>query len=203
MISRFVFPTSYFTSRAASRTYFTYPVPRKLRDVVKMSLFERESPETIRSLWRDRFHRSDTVIVTAMKTSEFETMTNNSRRSPVFIIPVPTPSGFYNVFSQFQDSRQVLFTQLELFRTMQSRAPPFFVLTFFDELSVKKGVVLVRGDIVSHNLRKHEAEHILCQTKGFYIEADMYKWVETFNHRPRNFDFNEFKKKFQHLFKMT
>jgi len=30
---------------------FAYPCPRKLREIVKISAFERETPETIEMLW--------------------------------------------------------------------------------------------------------------------------------------------------------
>ena len=32
---------------------FTYPCPRKLREIMKMSMIEREPVETIKNIWHD------------------------------------------------------------------------------------------------------------------------------------------------------
>jgi ATP synthase F1 complex assembly factor 1 len=32
--------------------YFSYPCPRKLREIVKMTMFEREQPQKIKELWK-------------------------------------------------------------------------------------------------------------------------------------------------------
>ena len=32
---------------------FTYPCPRKLREIVKLSMFERETSDSIASIWKD------------------------------------------------------------------------------------------------------------------------------------------------------
>ena len=41
---------------------FTYPCPRKLREIMQMSLIERESPEKIKTIW-ESYHedRQDNV----------------------------------------------------------------------------------------------------------------------------------------------
>ena len=36
---------------------FTYPCPRRLREIMKMSAIERETPETIEMIWKD-YHRA-------------------------------------------------------------------------------------------------------------------------------------------------
>ena len=38
---------------------FAYPCPRRLREIVKMSAFERETPDTIEMLWTE-YHRART-----------------------------------------------------------------------------------------------------------------------------------------------
>jgi len=39
-----------YSSRSFS---FTYPCPRKLREIVKLSIFEKEEPSVIKDLWTD------------------------------------------------------------------------------------------------------------------------------------------------------
>eukprot|EP01068_Selenidium_serpulae_P004578 Selendium_serpulae@DN3645_c0_g1_i1.p2 len=196
MIPRFPF-SSFPIHRQIIRNYFTLPVPNKLRDVVKMSLFERESRDTIQSLWHERFDGNDKVVSETLTKSEFAIVKANSKRSPVFVCPVTSPSGYWTCFSQFQDTKHVLFTPLEMYRSKGPHAPPLFILTFFEELSEEKGLVLVRGDIISNELKKNDAKRLYHNIKAFYSDAGMYRWVEQFNHRSRSFDFETFRNKFQ------
>jgi ATP synthase F1 complex assembly factor 1 len=36
----------------SKKTYFTYPCPRKLKEIVKLSLFEKEQPGKIKEIWQ-------------------------------------------------------------------------------------------------------------------------------------------------------
>jgi len=42
--------------------YFTYPCPRKLEGIVKMSLFEKEQPFTIKQIWSKYFEEKPTSL---------------------------------------------------------------------------------------------------------------------------------------------
>jgi ATP synthase F1 complex assembly factor 1 len=45
-------------SNLAKRNFaFSYPCPRKLREIVKYSLFEKETPQTIEQIWTE-YHRA-------------------------------------------------------------------------------------------------------------------------------------------------
>jgi len=44
------------------KPYFTYPCPRKLGEVVKMSLFEKEQPYTIKQIWNKYFEEKPTAL---------------------------------------------------------------------------------------------------------------------------------------------
>jgi hypothetical protein len=35
--------------------YFSYPCPRKLREIVKITLFEREQPNKIKEIWQKHY----------------------------------------------------------------------------------------------------------------------------------------------------
>jgi ATP synthase F1 complex assembly factor 1 len=39
--------------RVAYGMSFTYPCPRKLREIMKMSMIEKESPEKIEEIWKE------------------------------------------------------------------------------------------------------------------------------------------------------
>ena len=78
-----------------------------------------------------------------------------------------------------------MFTYLEDYKKSPESAVPYLVVTLFDELKVKKGVVPVRGDIIDLKLTKKEAEVLMMAYLVHYIEGGLYEeTVETFNHRP-------------------
>ena len=74
------------TNRAFS---FAYPCPRRLREIVKMSAFERETPETIEMLWTD-YHRARTHTTSkVLTTSMYMQLLQNAQAAPFFVLPVP------------------------------------------------------------------------------------------------------------------
>jgi ATP synthase F1 complex assembly factor 1 len=48
---------------------FTYPCPRKLREVVQMSLFEKETPPKIETLWKEYHNAKPHTISKVLQTS--------------------------------------------------------------------------------------------------------------------------------------
>ncbi len=36
----------------SKKFYFSYPCPRKLREIVKITLFERETPDKVKEIWQ-------------------------------------------------------------------------------------------------------------------------------------------------------
>jgi hypothetical protein len=60
----------------------------------------------------------------------------------------------------------------------------------FDELVFKKGVGLVRGDIIG-DLTKKESEIIFNMTKLYYTNETYYRHVVTFNRDSEKFNHEE------------
>lgn len=44
--------TAKLVYKTTIKTYFNYPCPRKLREIMKMSLIEREDKEKIEEIWK-------------------------------------------------------------------------------------------------------------------------------------------------------
>lgn len=44
------------------KNYFSYPCPRKLNELVKISLFEKEQPSKIKNIWEKYFQDKENVI---------------------------------------------------------------------------------------------------------------------------------------------
>jgi hypothetical protein len=79
---------------------------------------------------------------------------------------------------------------LEDFKANPSNATPYLVLTIFDELVSKKGIALVRGDVIG-DLSKKDSEIIFQMTKEFYTNESNYQKVVTFNREPTKFNHQE------------
>ena len=60
----------------------------------------------------------------------------------------------------------------------------------FDELVFKKGIGLVRADIVQ-DLSKNDTDRIYKLTKDFYLRDDLYQKVQVFNKQPEIFKVDE------------
>jgi hypothetical protein len=55
-----------FTRRGFS---FAYPCPRKLREIMKMSAIERETPETIEMIWREYHNAKPYTVSRSLNTT--------------------------------------------------------------------------------------------------------------------------------------
>lgn len=155
-----------FTSRRFS---FAYPCPRRLREIVKMSAFERETPETIEMLWTE-YHRARTHTVSkVLTTSLYMQLRSNAQAAPFFILPVPKlqDNSHFVMVCQSQEKSFVL-TWIDEYRRNPAGANPYLVLTCFDELVRQKGLALMRGDVISH-LSREEGQVIMEQLMDVYL----------------------------------
>lgn len=167
---------------------FTYPCPRKLREVIKMSLIERELPNTIKRIWGDYHANRSENVSTAISTTQYLTLIKRLKESPIFLFPLKRENGYFFMVSQSQEKSN-LFTFLEEYKKRKENAVPYFILTLFDELAISKGLVLIRGDIIDHLITKPEAALLLKSLLGYYIETGLYEdSVRCFNHSPGAFN---------------
>jgi len=110
----FIFKNSLY--KFARKAYFTYPCPRKLDQIVKMSLFEKEQPFTIKQIWNKFFEDKPTALgldisggemnIIIKKYIEFNKISAQS--SPFFILPVKRENGYYILVVQNQEKSFVI-----------------------------------------------------------------------------------------------
>ncbi len=79
---------------------------------------------------------------------------------------------------------------MEDYKINPSNATPYLVLTMFDELVFKKGIGLVRGDIIG-DLSKKDSSVLFNLTRQFYTNDHNYRQVLTFNKEPCKFNHEE------------
>jgi ATP synthase mitochondrial F1 complex assembly factor 1 len=128
-------------------------------------------------------------------------MVFSSKSSPLFIVPVVREDlTSFNMISQIQDGKFGLMTWLEQYRSNPSTAPPYMAVVFFDDLLASKDTVLFRADIVAGDISKTSATRVIRYLRDFYVDPSKFENVKTFNHNPRNFDFENFKSKYYEFF---
>ena len=67
-----------------------------------------------------------------------------------------------------------MFTYLEDYKKFGVNAQPFYVITMFDELITKKGIVLIRGDIIHFKLEPKDALFLTENTLRCYLTPEIY-----------------------------
>lgn len=65
------------------------------------------------------------------------------------------------------------------------------VLTCFDELISTKGIVPMRGDLIS-NLNEDEGKALMTILLNSYLRDSQYEVVRAFNHEPESFKYEEY-----------
>mmetsp|Transcript_62950 Transcript_62950/g.73258 ORF Transcript_62950/g.73258 Transcript_62950/m.73258 type:complete len:201 (-) Transcript_62950:60-662(-) len=180
-------------SQPSRNFVFTYPSPRKLREIMKMSMIEREMPHVVASIW-EQYHRERPQNVSrVVQKSDYSTIRKNSKESPMFLVPIKRKAGHLVLLGQNQ-GLSYMFTYLEDFKKNPATAHPYLILTMFDELLFTKGLVLVRGDIVNLTLTREESKFAMDETFRLMQDPTLYhELVYKFNHQPHEFDYEKFR----------
>ena len=177
---------------------FSYPGPRKLKDIVKLPLLQRESSDKIKSIWSE-FHESadsGNAIGTSIGGPEYHELMRRSRKAPFFIYPVfrDATQNFFVLLSQFQDNSCIM-TSLEEYQRSPEIASPWVILSMFPELleSGRTDVVLVRVERMHASVSDRDCRNLVELWKRFYVSDEtQHKVAEDFNLRPDTFDINKY-----------
>jgi hypothetical protein len=62
--------------RTYKKFYFSYPCPRKLREIVKITLFEREQPSRIKDIWKQYYDEKAHAFGTDITSDEMNLIIN-------------------------------------------------------------------------------------------------------------------------------
>lgn len=179
----------YLTKNMKYLPGFSFPAPRKLDQIVKLQLMERESTSKIKQVWNDFHDRRLDSVATVWTQAEFQGIAERKRRCPRFVYPVLKGDGkYFSLVAEWQDNF-CIFTFLDDYKRNPSGAEPYLSVALYDDLLERKQLVLVRGDFSGH-LTKRDAAHMLNLMRVFYFQEP--KWVETFNRDPREFDWTAF-----------
>jgi ATP synthase F1 complex assembly factor 1 len=109
-----------------------------MREIVKMTLVERESPTKIKDIWNTYHAPRPENVSTVLSAHQYRLLSSRLLASPFFIFPIRRKGGHFLLLLQSQEKSQ-LFTFLDDYKKAPERATPYFILTLFDEIIVKKG----------------------------------------------------------------
>lgn len=58
--------------KLSKKFYFSYPCPRKLKEIVKVTLFEREQPSKIKEIWKQYYTEKPHAIGVDIDADEMQ-----------------------------------------------------------------------------------------------------------------------------------
>jgi hypothetical protein len=67
-------PKNSVTKYLSMKSYFNYPCPRKLRELVKLSVFEKENAESIKDIWKTYHSMKPKVFSDVVEKNLMETI---------------------------------------------------------------------------------------------------------------------------------
>lgn len=99
--------------------------------------------------------------------------------------------AFVTLVTQSMPPQHVLITTAADFQASGASAQPHAVLTMYDELIERKGIVLGRVDVVSRGvLTKRSAKTFVVSLAEMYLADERYAHVRRFNAEPDKFYFS-------------
>ena len=159
---------------------------------MQMSLIERESPATIKTIWEEYHAEKVQNIAMLLETEVYLNLKSRMKECNMFMLPIKRENGHFMLVSQSQD-HSLLFTSMENYKAKQIFADPMFIFTFFEELQDTKGLVLGRGDIIHAQLTRSEAGDLMKNFLMYYLTSDLYEdFVQPFNFDSTRFDYNKY-----------
>lgn len=170
---------------------------KRLSDIAKVPLLQQESPTKVRQIWLDKFRDDAKRLGGVLGAEEHGGLAPKMAACPMFLLPVPRGSGYMNLVWQAQGN-SFLYQTLESAQRGAAGSIELSVV-LFTELLESHQLVLLHGELQSALLTKAESEQIVRQTREAYSDPARFAWVERFNLRPREFDYEEFLAQFRPL----
>jgi len=170
--------------------------PRSLHEIAKVPLLVRESPTEVRNIWLQRYSENPRVVAGVLTDSEYNMLKVNSAACPMFIMPVPRGSGYFNLVWQAQGDR---FTYASLENYQSGSGTLDIGVGLFPELVASHKIVLLHAEMHTGLLTKAEVANVVRCTREAYADPVHFEWVKRFNHRPREFDYQKFVSEFRPL----
>jgi len=185
---------SYILQRSYSG--ITAPSPRDLDSIMKLDELVPKSREEIMDIWK-AYHEDPKSNRAAeiMNANEYDKFNERTFESKMFVLPLAKGNdtgSFMTLLLQAQ-MPYILITGLDDFRQFGPNAMPYVTLTVYPELRESKDLVLIRADNLNEkSITFQETQSIASTVKSLYVDDAKYaKFIQCFNHRPNEFNFDD------------
>lgn len=164
------------------------PTMKPLGTILKLELLKDLSPEDVANLWLE-YHKDKDCVSAVIPASAYATLIDRAQACPMFLYPLPRDDGFEFYYSQWF-GHQCAYTPLIEYQARQEDAEPHMLMNHYQEVRESHGLVLMVGELES-KLKSSDAHILASQVAMYYAGSDTaFSLVETFNHRPAEFDHN-------------
>ena len=170
---------------------FSFAGPRTLNEIMKKEMVEDKKGNEVSDIWFSYHDSKDGVIGMSLKGSDGTKIVDRARSCPFFVHPIFRDDGFFNLISQFQGPSHFLMAYLEDYKMDPHSATPLITFSVFNDYAKSKDVSLVRCDILNEGINGDEGRRVVEGILEHYRNDDDFVSVETFNHRPSEFDFDD------------
>ncbi|KAI3404770.2 hypothetical protein KGF56_002400 [Candida oxycetoniae] len=152
---------------------------KTLDDYVDVEKIKKLSRDEIEFLWKTRFQKDPQSLHAVINNKQFDGISENAARYPYFILPLPKKDdttkkeGYQLEFVQWsfvaEETIHCLFTSLAEYKLHGEFAKPHVVLTFHQDLSKDKDIVLMQGwNEKDGGLSTEEAQLLVLNLQRFY-----------------------------------
>ncbi|XP_070601937.1 ATP synthase mitochondrial F1 complex assembly factor 1 [Erythrolamprus reginae] len=173
----------------AGRTTAGFTKNKTLDSILNVEMMKQKKPEEIKQIWKQYFSGEDTVYA-VIPGKTFDAMWKRIQNCPSFLYALPRKEG-YEFFVGHWSGTELHFTSLINIQTQGDAILGQLILYHYPELEKEKGIVLMTAEMDSKFLNVQEAQCLASQVQLFYAtdRQETYSLVETFNHRPNEFNY--------------
>lgn len=197
------------TPKVPFKTLESYLVLDKVKDL---------GVQEIDFLWRAKFQKDTQSLVAVAPTSTYNEMYKNARKNPTFVLPLPkedalvekpsdspandVPMEIHFVQWSFvgPETTHCMITTLMEYKLHKEYARPHTTISFHQELSKDKGIVLMNGHVDEDSaMTTSEAQVLLLNIQRFYgafqtgseVEKKRLALLEAFNNGSSTFSMDD------------
>lgn len=158
-----------------------------LNSFVKLDLLQSKTPAEISAIWSEYFASKAGVIYATIPAEKYRRLQSKGNVCPLFVYAVPREAGYEFILGQCS-ADDWYYTPLIAYQTHGEYAPYSLTVRHYTELLETKGVVLMKGEIASEDLKPELATLLVHQTQLMYGSDENFKLVEQMNKTPDQYN---------------
>ncbi|KAJ2792824.1 hypothetical protein GGI18_000068 [Coemansia linderi] len=168
------------------------PTVKSLDQIMRLDLLMERAGPKIGELWTSYHAGKPGVVSAAIPADTYRRLQETAKANPLFVLPLPRADQGVEFFLLQFDYHQVHFTSLAEYKVHTVQSRPVLTLTHYTDL-MDCGIVLMRGELDPENrtFDVENAQLLALLMQLFYVSGGPQKraLLETFNHRPAEFDY--------------